>query len=222
MKRTKWTKEELDFLKKHWDLPVKILSQKLDRTEKAIRGRFEILNISLRDKKNLKFELWTKEEENFLKENYHKFTVKELSQMLNRSESGIIGHKHKLGLNDKYKRTKGNFRLYDYKNNYTMIFDKKNNTLTAYHRKVYEDFYNIKLTKTQKIHHIDGDKKNNDISNLLLTENVNEHRKIHAQLEKIAFQLIREKFIIFDKKQKKYIANSNRRLIKDKSGATHR
>lgn len=142
--------------------------------------------------------------------------------MLNRSESSIIGHKHKLGLNDKHKRIKGNFRVYDYKNNYTMIFDKKNNTLTAYHRKVYEDFYNIKLTKTQKIHHIDGDKKNNDISNLLLTENVNEHRKIHAQLEKIAFQLIREKFIIFDKKQKKYIANSNRRLIKDKSGATHR
>lgn len=52
MKRTKWTKEELDFLKEHWDLPVKILSQKLDRTEKAIRGKFEILNISLRDKKN--------------------------------------------------------------------------------------------------------------------------------------------------------------------------
>ena len=64
-----------------------------------------------------------------------------------------------------------------------------------------------------QINHIDGNKKNNNPENLLRCADTKSHRKIHAQLEKIAYQLIQEGFIIFDKNKQEYIANSNRRLI---------
>ena len=56
------------------------------------------------------------------------------------------------------------------------------------HRKVYEDFHGIKLTKEQQIHHIDFNKINNSIENLWLYNSNSEHIKVHRAYEKLLKQ----------------------------------
>lgn len=54
------------------------------------------------------------------------------------------------------------------------------------HRHVMELHLGRKLTKEEVVHHIDGNRKNNDISNLMLFENNSEHIKHHAKLRRDA------------------------------------
>lgn len=49
---------------------------------------------------------------------------------------------------------------------------------TKIHRKIYEDYYNLRLTSDIEIHHIDGNHDNNDISNLKPVT-IQEHYNIH-------------------------------------------
>lgn len=77
------------------------------------------------------------------------------------------------------------------------------------HILIYEKYLGRELI-TQKggggeqIHHIDGNKVNNSIDNLILCSDVKEHRLIHDSLEKIAFELVKTGLIKFNKKEKKY------------------
>ena len=59
----------------------------------------------------------------------------------------------------------------------------------------------------EQIHHIDGDKLNNSLENLILCINMSEHRTLHCQLEKIAYDLVKRGVIKFDKYTKKYYAD---------------
>lgn len=49
------------------------------------------------------------------------------------------------------------------------------------YRKIYEDFHNIKIPKGWHIHHIDGDRNNNDISNLEMLK-PDDHAKKHGYI----------------------------------------
>jgi HNH endonuclease len=49
---------------------------------------------------------------------------------------------------------------------------------TKIHRRIYEDFYNVRLTTDVDIHHIDGNHFNNEIENLKLVT-LQEHFDIH-------------------------------------------
>jgi hypothetical protein len=49
---------------------------------------------------------------------------------------------------------------------------------TKIHRKIYEDYYNIRLVSGVEIHHIDGNHSNNDITNLKAVS-IQEHYNIH-------------------------------------------
>lgn len=62
----------------------------------------------------------------------------------------------------------------------------------------------------EQIHHIDGDKLNNNVENLILCSDTREHRNIHCQLEEISLELVRQGVILFDKKNKKYYINESR------------
>lgn len=72
------------------------------------------------------------------------------------------------------------------------------------HRKIIENFIGRKLLSSERVHHIDGDKQNNDISNLCLLSSEREHAVLHKQLESIAFQLLKQGFISFDPETKQY------------------
>lgn len=60
-----------------------------------------------------------------------------------------------------------------------------------------------KLEKGEIVHHIDGDKRNNHLENLYLT-NVAEHNKLHAQSESLIFELYKKGVIGFDKAEGRY------------------
>lgn len=49
---------------------------------------------------------------------------------------------------------------------------------TKIHRRIYEDYYNVRLPADIEIHHIDGNHDNNDISNLIPVT-IQEHFEIH-------------------------------------------
>lgn len=53
------------------------------------------------------------------------------------------------------------------------------------------------LAKGELIHHIDGDKRNNNIGNLFLASGHSQHRRCHASLEETAFELVRRNVICF-------------------------
>lgn len=216
MKR--WNKEENDYLIKNSSMKtIEEMSIELNRTIRSVRGQLGRIGISLREIKNIEYVEWSKEEDDYLTKNYYKMTVKEISKKLNRTEYATRSRKNKLKLNNKYDlidKNGGKVYIRNMKG-YELYYNKIENSLRANHRIIFEKEKNIKLKKKNIIHHIDGDKKNNEIDNLLFCENSSIHRLVHSQLEKISYQLIKEGFILFDKENKVYIANSNRRLIQD-------
>ena len=88
------------------------------------------------------------------------------------------------------------------KNGYYRINGGKNKG--AYeHKIIYGDHIGRKILRTEKIHHIDMNKLNNDTNNMYLCKNKKDHSKIHSQMEDLAFSLF-EKYIWFDKENKIY------------------
>jgi hypothetical protein len=68
---------------------------------------------------------------------------------------------------------------------------------------VMEEYLGRPMKKGEVVHHIDGDKTNNDISNLDLCS-VQEHNKCHATIEQIVFELYKQNKVGYDKKTKRY------------------
>lgn len=81
-------------------------------------------------------------------------------------------------------------------------FDKENNHVQE-HRLVLAEHKNIHHSELKEVHHINGNKKDNVVSNLVeLTKS--EHGTAHSQLEKLAFDLLSKNLIIFNKEYKEY------------------
>lgn len=72
---------------------------------------------------------------------------------------------------------KGNGRGWITKEGYRKF--KKNGKDLYEHRMIMEKHLGRELNPSEKIHHIDEDKLNNNINNLLLLPNESEHMKIH-------------------------------------------
>ncbi len=76
------------------------------------------------------------------------------------------------------------------------------------HRVVMEQYLGRKLKKGETIHHIDGNKLNNNINNLALFNTDGEHHRLaHTSLQNIGYQLYIAGFIEFDNVNKQYMAN---------------
>lgn len=90
-----------------------------------------------------------------------------------------------------------------------MFLDSGRQVYKRKHVLIYESFLGREI-KTKKggggeqIHHIDGDKKNNNIDNLVLCSDSKDHRLMHCSLEQVAFELFRLGKIKFNKELKKY------------------
>jgi hypothetical protein len=71
---------------------------------------------------------------------------------------------------------------------------------------VIEESIGRPLTSKEVIHHIDGDKQNNNIENLVLLENESAHRKLHASLYKLSALLVKKGLIECDRLTLSYVA----------------
>lgn len=122
---------------------------------------------------------WTEEEINILKEYYPKRISKEelLKLLPNHRWSGIQRQASKLGCIREWDYT------YISRQGY-LINCKDRNNKKEIHREVYEKYYNVKLSSNDIIHHIDGNKLNNDPKNLVKVSRA-EHVRIHKPRVKI-------------------------------------
>ena len=81
----------------------------------------------------------------------------------------------------KYDKSKGYYKISS---------SKEGNNSKLLHRLIYEDYHKVTLLSTTDIHHIDGDKLNNDISNLKAMTH-GDHRRLHKVSDETR-QLLRE------------------------------
>jgi len=79
-----------------------------------------------------------------------------------------------------------------------------NKTKEYLHKYIYGEFVGRKISKTEKIHHIDLDKLNNNVDNLYLCENKSCHSKVHSQMEELGYILLGE-YIWFSREKHKYV-----------------
>ena len=66
------------------------------------------------------------------------------------------------------------------------------------HRYLMEKKLGRPLKTDEIVHHIDGDRKNNNITNLYLCENRAKHRIAHSSFEKLLTELVQKGYIEFD------------------------
>lgn len=81
------------------------------------------------------------------------------------------------------------------------------------HRKIMEEYIGRKLEKHEVVHHIDGDKINNNIDNLFLCFGDSEHRHLHSSLEMVGMELVKRGIIGFDKNNRLYFLKQNESLF---------
>lgn len=144
------------------------MADELNLTYHQIDCRLRKLN--LRRHKNNE---WTKEEIEILKKYYPIKTSKEemIKLLPNHRWPGIQRQASKLGYtrNWDYKYISVQGYLID-------CTDRKNKK--EIHRQIYEQYHNVKLTKHDIIHHIDGNKLNNNPDNLVCMTRA-EHVRLH-------------------------------------------
>ena len=97
-------------------------------------------------------------------------------------------------------------------NGYVEVWVGKHNTpgSSGYqkeHRVFVELDIGRRLEQKEIIHHIDGDKTNNNKDNLLLCSGDFEHRKVHGQLERVAMSLVKSGIIKFNMENKQYFVD---------------
>ena len=116
---------------------------------------------------------YTDDELNFIKDNYPKYGSKYCAEKLNRSENAINKKIKKLGLNINWK--------YEYINSdgYLVNCEDRNHRYLVHRRKM-ENELGRKLKYNEVVHHIDGNKLNNDLNNLQLMTR-QEHIEIHRK-----------------------------------------
>src|SRR5690606_23734511 len=86
------------------------------------------------------------------------------------------------------------------------------------HTKVVEENLGRSLTQTEVVHHINGDKKDNNFENLHVFENQKQHMLSHNSLEELSFYLVKNNYIKFDSNSARYYLNkSNNNFEKSRS-----
>jgi len=118
----------------------------------------------------------------FSLEHRKKISVNNSRYWLGKKRPGLFGEKH-------WRWKGGKTHL----NGYLVVLSQ--NGVNRYRREhclITEKSIGRKLLKGEQVHHIDGNKLNNNLDNLFLMKDVREHAKLHKQLESLALELVRE------------------------------
>lgn len=131
-----------------------------------IRDRARTIGIPSKHKKSV----WTTPRKNLVRLLYSRFGARVLSNLLNVSIYAVEKEAQFLSLKRIYKHEYYSIDGY-------LVVGKMQDRMFA-HRKVMEEHLGRKLSSNEIVHHIDGDKSNNDISNLMVVSRA-EHLNIH-------------------------------------------
>lgn len=102
--QTKWTDEEIEFIKKHYkEMSDAVIGEKLGRSIASVMKKRVSLGLtkdqsSVATERRKRADEWTSFEETFLKKNYGIMSVEEISDFLGRSEKGVEKKAQTLGL----------------------------------------------------------------------------------------------------------------------------
>lgn len=192
----RYSKDEIDFICSNYDkLSVKEIAQALNRSPKGIRNKIEALKLPLCTLNRNKPYDWSDYEITYIKEHYKTMSDAKMGKALNLSHSMVCRKRLELGLNNhKYEP----FIAGEY------VFQYVDGKRICLHRAAMEKKIGRKLTKSERVHHIDGNKTNYDPNNLYLCKDRSEHMLVHSSLEKVAFELFRQGIIKFDPISGKY------------------
>ena len=192
----RYTQEELDFIKRNYNkMKVSEISDKLGRSEKAVRNKIERLGFKLEKlKRNEPFK-WTKEREQVIKDNCQQKSDFEIAKILGTSEGIVFRRRKKMGL---IKKTREPFIQSGYRQRY------ENGKRIWIHRENAEKKIGRKLKISEPVHQVNGDKLDNSFENLYVCRDRSEHGNVHDSLEKVAFDLYKKGLIKFDHNTGKY------------------
>lgn len=76
----------------------------------------------------------------------------------------------------------------------------------ANHRRVMEEHLGRKLNKDEAVHHINGNRQDNRLENLVLCS-ISEHTSIHHSANEIIYKLLESGEVIFNRETKRYELN---------------
>ena len=192
----RYSKEDIEFIKNNYDkMSVKELAKKLKRTPKSVRTKIERLGISLSDLERNKPYQWSDEDIEILKENYH-LPDHEIQELLPEfSVSAITRKRLDLGLRKHTYEPYVNGEYYQRFENGERVWVHKEEASKKIGRE---------LKPKERVHHVDGNKLNNNHENLFVCKNRKHHGKVHSILEKVAFELVKQGLIKFDHETGEY------------------
>ena len=203
-KNRKWSEEDEQFIKDNYKtMLVSEIAEHFGVSTKAARGKIERLGLDLRSLKRQLAAVWNEDDIDYLKENWLYKQDAEIAVHLwlerGFTKEVVFRKRKTLGLMGKSKRIRSEKNT-GYK--YHIEYDKK----VYSHRLNMEKALGRKLLKTEIVHHIDCDKTNDDINNLLLCS-ASEHKLLHMQLEHIARELYQQGLVTFDFESRQYVLN---------------
>ena len=104
--KKKWTDQEIEYLKKNWNLiPLQQVMETLQRSEDSIMRKAGRLGLDThKSEKDRIKRKWSSEENDFIRKNYKKMSVEEISQHINRTVPAIRKRALALGVASEVNR----------------------------------------------------------------------------------------------------------------------